>query len=98
MSLNTYAAKYAPRTKEAQRLRLLGFAPASTERQLRNGTLAVRGKIAGREVTYQVHANGAVRTNFATSRRVEGRTEGERIRAGLLAVAELIGKRRARAA
>lgn len=81
----------ATKTKAFQQLLAAGLKFTSTERQLENGTIALRGKIGrGRnrsEVSYAITASGAVLSNEFVARRVANYKEG------LTAVNELLTKR-----
>jgi hypothetical protein len=87
----------ATKTKQFQNLINAGLKLTSTERQLKNGSLAFTGKFkVGRSTirpSYVVTANGAVISNEFVARTVYGDTQAQTYRQGLVAVSEILEKR-----
>lgn len=83
----------ALQTKEAQELLNRGLKFSSSGRQVKNGTIVLRGRIKKKPVSIKITANGAVLSNEFVARQVFAQTPKTLYRRGLLAANELVSKR-----
>jgi hypothetical protein len=83
----------ALQTKEAQELLNRGLKFTSSGRQVKNGTIVLRGRIKRQPVSYKITASGAVLSNEYVARQVFASTPKTLYKRGLAAAAELLEKR-----
>lgn len=96
--MSNKAIQKALQSKEGQALLAKGLKLVSTDRQLANGTIYLKGKVKKQAVNYKITAVGAVLSNEYVARQVFGTSEQNQYRLGLAAAGELLAKREARAA
>lgn len=80
-------------SNEAQELFASGLKLVSTNRQLKNGTIAFAGTVAKQKVSYKITAAGNVVSNGFAARTVSGAYPLQQYRAGLKAASQLLAKR-----
>lgn len=83
----------AIQSQEAQALLSRGLKFVSTDRQLKNGTIALAGKIRKTPVSLKITANGAVLSNEYVARTVSSPSALTQYKQGLRAADELLQKR-----
>jgi hypothetical protein len=85
------------RTKQFKALIDANFSLASSDRQLRNGTLVFQAKIGkgkrAKLAEYSITGQGAVISNKFVARRIDSDTPINLYREGLNAIADLVNKR-----